>query len=135
MKTTTKKKASAKKTVAKKVQARKKVLEPSGFPPPTDIVIVFYLNISGYTQLEASNAIVRVRDEMRNVLGFAAHLLVLPVYNTDTRIECINPVLLEAKEFSRVKEVIDRAEEAVDVLLVSTAMNAIRDPQKKTDVN
>ena len=77
----------------------------------------------------------RVRDEMRNVLGFAAHLLVLPVYNTDTRIECINPVLLEAKEFSRVKEVIDRVEEAVDVLLVSTAMNAFRDPQKKTDVN
>ena len=134
MKTATNKKASAKKTVAKKV-SRKKALEPSGFPPPTDIVIVFYLNISGYTQVEASNAIVRVRDEMRNVLGFAAHLLVLPVYNTDTRIECINPVLLEAKEFSRVKEVIDRVEEAVDVLLVSTAMYAFRDPQKKTDVN
>jgi hypothetical protein len=115
--------AKTTKTSTTKRTRKKAVPEPSGLEPHTDIIIVLYFNVSKMEPMQASTALIELRDGMRKALSFAAHVLVLPVFSGDTRIECINPRLLEKEEYKRVSRVIKNAEEAVDSLLGSAIDN------------
>ena len=85
------------------------------------IYLVAYINVAGiaredvypYMQ-QAKNALVP-HDE-------SVEVLIIPVYETDTHIDCVNPVLLSAEQQGELKKkmdaLVEKAEEALKNLKI-----------------
>ena len=84
-----------------------------------DLVFVYYINVNGMTGEEAFMFSRNLQDYLKDndMQGEGIKNVILPVYNTDTRVECINPLLLPEDEYRVVKEKVERYEKMLDEFL------------------
>jgi hypothetical protein len=74
------------------------------------LILIFYICIK---HLDINDIQVFINDlakELKNELDDSIQYWIIPVYD-ETRIECINPVLLDEKQYQSVKEKIERLEQ------------------------
>ena len=89
------------------------------------IIIVVYLNVSNIDRGDVCEYLDNAR---RSMFGFtedgSAEVLILPIEDEDSHVECINPVLLDEKEYEKVKDVVERFKTAFDEFLAKANENS-----------
>lgn len=70
------------------------------------IFLIWYLNVSGLSREDTLDVIDQTTKEMANydetIIG-----TVVPIYQGDNKVECINPRLIDEVEYEKIKKQID----------------------------
>ena len=79
------------------------------------IILIIYLNHSNLSQLEFNQKLV----DLKQMLGYnnvdVIHYII-PVNDSPTRVECINPKLVSSEEYQKAKNVLDEIEQKLKTL-------------------
>jgi len=81
------------------------------------IILVFY------TKFDKSEDITHINDRLYNLSTSVAdkypdiYTFYVPIFEGDTRIECINPKLIGEDEYLKVKKILEENQKIVDNLL------------------
>ena len=79
------------------------------------IILIIYLNHSNLSQLEFNQKLV----DLKQMLGYnrvdVIHYII-PVSDSPTRVECVNPKLVSGEEYQKAKIVLDDIEQKLKTL-------------------
>ena len=70
------------------------------------IILVCYFNVAGLTSEEAYELIKKIKKELISSTDIIHY--VVPIFEGDNRIECINPVIVSEVDYKLVKEKLDK---------------------------
>lgn len=79
------------------------------------IIIVVYYNVDGDV-IETLNNVAREFEAMNDG---SVMVIVVPVHDTETKIECINPKLVSEKEYEEARKACERIKEMVNNMLLN----------------
>lgn len=75
------------------------------------LILVVYIYVGNINESELEKFMDRVvqslRDETRDII-------VIPVRNGETRVECINPKIISEDEYGRVLEIVNEAKDKIE---------------------
>lgn len=81
------------------------------------LILVYYVNIGTFNQSEVSQFMERFVKSVENKDMIQYYV---PVRGENSRIECINPKLINEDEFKKVKETLDSYKSKLDEFLNTT---------------
>ena len=81
------------------------------------IFLVVYLNVGTAADSEIEDSVKRLTDTLN--FDDSVHLFIIPCRGSDTRIECINPVLLDEKQYKSVEKKIKGLKKTVEEKLAT----------------
>lgn len=81
------------------------------------IFLVVYLNVGTAADSEIEDSIKRLADTLN--FDDSVQLFIIPCRGSDTRIECINPVLLDEKQYKSVEKKIKGLKKTVEEKLAT----------------
>ena len=76
------------------------------------IFLVVYLNIGTMSDSDVDEYVGKVTETMN--FDDSVHLFIVPTRNEETRFECINPVLLDEKQYKSVEKKIKNLKKEVE---------------------
>lgn len=79
------------------------------------IILIIYLNHSNLSQFEFNQKL----DDLKQMLGYNSVDIItyiLPVNDSPTRVECVNPKLVSGEEYQKAKNVLDEIEQKLKTL-------------------
>lgn len=76
------------------------------------IFLIVYLNIGNASEREVEESVKRFGETLE--LDESVHLFIVPTRDGDTRFECINPVLLDEKQYKSVERKIKGLKKTVE---------------------
>lgn len=79
------------------------------------LIVVYYVNADAFDNWEQKTAFIKqVRDNV-NVEGIFS--IIVPIYNENSRIECLNPKYLSEEEYKQIEYKISELQDNFDLLL------------------
>ena len=81
------------------------------------IFLVVYLNVGTVADSEIEDSVKRLADTLN--FDDSVQLFIIPCRGSDTRIECINPVLLDEKQYKSVEKKIKGLKKTVEEKLAT----------------
>ena len=81
------------------------------------IIIIMYVNVDYIDVCDIPTYTQEISDHIR--FDESVIRLIVPVRDMETRIECINPISISEEEYTKVIEVVRKAQEALDEFLNS----------------
>ena len=81
------------------------------------IFLVVYLNVGTTVDSEIEDSVKRLADTLN--FDDSVQLFIIPCRGSDTRIECINPVLLDEKQYKSVEKKIKGLKKTVEEKLAT----------------
>ena len=81
------------------------------------IFLVVYLNVGTAADSETEDSVKRLADTLN--FDDSVQLFIIPCRGSDTRIECINPVLLDEKQYKSVEKKIKGLKKTVEEKLAT----------------
>jgi len=81
------------------------------------IFLVVYLNVGTAADSEIEDSVKRLADTLN--FDDSVQLFIIPCRGSDTRIECINPVLLDEKQYKSVEKKIKGLKKTVEEKLAT----------------
>ena len=81
------------------------------------IFFVVYLNVGTAADSEIEDSVKRLADTLN--FDDSVQLFIIPCRGSDTRIECINPVLLDEKQYKSVEKKIKGLKKTVEEKLAT----------------
>jgi len=76
------------------------------------IFLVVYLNVGTISDSDVDEYVCKVTETMN--FDDSVHLFIVPTRNEETRFECINPVLLDEKQYKSVEKKIKNLKKEVE---------------------
>lgn len=78
------------------------------------IILVFYLDTTDIPRGDENEYIKNASEALNYLKDDSVMLVIVPVEGQETRLECINPVLLNEEQYAQVQEKIDGFQKALD---------------------
>lgn len=80
------------------------------------LVLIFYISVKNLDYSDISNYMEDVANHLRSVDNDILNYFI-PVFDGDTRVECLNPKLLSDKEYQKSLDVLERNKKATEELI------------------
>ena len=71
------------------------------------LILVFYLNLSNLSREDWLPYIEHVKEAMNRFFDDTVKAIYMPIDDGETRVDCINPVLLDAEKYKEVQESVE----------------------------
>lgn len=81
------------------------------------IFLVVYLNVGTIPDSDVDECVGKITETLK--FDDSVHLFIVPTRNEDTRFECINPVLLDEKQYKSVEKKIKGLKKTVEEKLAT----------------
>lgn len=81
----------------------------------TPLILVYYIAVGHLDQSDIHKYMQNIQESMKEGRGKDLNLLeyYIPIRTGETRIECINPVMVSEEEYAKVRATLERVEKAV----------------------
>ena len=66
------------------------------------LIVVFYFNVSKYNKIDVPSILYKVERYIK--FDDSVHSFVIPVYDGESRVECINPKLINEEDYKKVEK-------------------------------